>query len=48
MKVIEYYASIASASIKDANNFDKKIFVNNIIYLFIFSLIDFSLNFNQS
>ena len=35
MKINEYYVSI-SASIKDANILDKKVFVNNILYLFIF------------
>ena len=33
--------------IKNANNFDKKIFVSNITYLFILSLINFNLSFNQ-
>ena len=47
MKVIGYYVSIISASIKDANDLDKKIFENNVIYLFILSLISFNLNFNQ-
>ena len=47
MKVIGYFVSIISASIKDANILDKKIFVNNISYLFILSLVNFNLNFNQ-
>ena len=35
MKGNGYYVSMISASIIDANNPEKKIFVNNIPYLFI-------------
>ena len=35
--------SIISVSITDTNDLDKKMFVNNIIYLFILSLINFNL-----
>ena len=38
-----YYVSVVSVSIIDVNNLDKKIFVNNIIYLFILSLVNFNL-----
>ena len=43
MKVTGYYVSIISVSVIDANNLDKKIFGNNIIYLFILSLINFNI-----
>ena len=43
MKVIRYYVSIISVSIIDANNLDKKIFVNNIPILLFLSLINFNL-----
>ena len=43
MKVIGYYVSVISISIIDVNNLDKKIFVNNIPYLSILSLINFNL-----
>ena len=49
MKVIGYYVSMISLSIIDANNLDQKILVNNIMYLFILSLINFNkpfFNFN--
>ena len=35
--------SIISVGITDTNDLDKKMFVNNIIYLFILSLINFNL-----
>ena len=43
MKVIGYYVSIMSVSITDANNLDKKIFVNNISNSLFLSLISFDL-----
>ena len=43
MKVIEYYVLIKSVSIIDANNLDKKMFVNNIPNLPILSLINFNI-----
>ena len=43
MKVIEYYVLIKSVSIIDANNLDKKMFVNNIPNLLISSLINFNI-----
>ena len=42
MKVIGYYFSVISVSIIGVNNLDKKVFVKNIIYLFILSLINFN------
>ena len=41
MKVIGYYVSVISVSVIDANNLDKKIFVNNILNLLFISLINF-------
>ena len=38
-----YHVSIISVSIIDVKVLDKKMFVNNIIYLFILSLINFNL-----
>ena len=43
MKVIGYYISITSVSVVDANNLDKKIFINNIPNLVFLSLIKFNL-----
>ena len=40
MKVIVYYVSMINV---DVNNLEKKIFVNNIISLFVLSLINFNL-----
>ena len=38
-----YHFSIISVSIIDIKVLDKKMFVNNIVYLFILSLINFNL-----
>ena len=43
IKVIGYYVSVISVSIIDANNLDKKIYVNNIPNLLFLSLINFNL-----
>ena len=43
MEVIEYYVTITSVIIIDANNLNKKNFVNNIPNLLFLSLINFNI-----